>query len=160
MMLLVAFKNCDTGIPVHFCPDGSVFNLRRLQAHTKTLSAVTRELLYADDCALLAHTLSYAQQLFDRFREAACRFNARYLADVKNFGVGILSCHLTWAIHHKHLMWNWSSLATCQRYKTHISSSLCSHPCIKQFRLQKKSNPHVGQKITVRGNTLNRCISS
>jgi len=29
-MLLVAFKNCHTGIPVHFRPDGSVFNLRRL----------------------------------------------------------------------------------------------------------------------------------
>jgi len=60
-------------VPVHFRPDESVSNLRRLQAHTKTLSAVIRELLYADDCAL-AHTLSDAQQLFDRFREAACRF--------------------------------------------------------------------------------------
>ena len=74
MMLLVAFKNCDTGIPVQFRPDGSVFNLRRLQAHTKILSAVIRDLLYADDCALVAHSLNDAQHLFDRFREAASRF--------------------------------------------------------------------------------------
>jgi len=73
-MLLVAFKNCDTGIPAQFRPDGSVFNLRRLQARTKTLSAVIRDLLYADDCALVAHSLNGAQQLFDRFREAASRF--------------------------------------------------------------------------------------
>ena len=72
MMLLVAFKNCDTGIPVQCRPDGSV--LRRLHARTKSLSAVIRDLLYADDCALVAHSLNGAQQLFDRFREAASRF--------------------------------------------------------------------------------------
>lgn len=67
IMLLVAFKNRDTGMPVQFRPDGSVFNLCRLQARTKTLSAVIRDLLYADDCALVAHLLNDVQQLFDRF---------------------------------------------------------------------------------------------
>ena len=36
MMLLVAFKDCDLGVPMQFRTDGSVFNLRRLQARTKT----------------------------------------------------------------------------------------------------------------------------
>jgi len=67
IMLLVAFKNRDTGMPVQFRPDGSVFNLCRLQARTKTLSAVIRDLLYADDCAIVAHLLNDVQQLFDRF---------------------------------------------------------------------------------------------
>jgi len=58
MMLFVAFKNCDTGIPVEFHPDGSVFNLCRLKAHTKTLSAVIRDLLYADDCLCTTSTLT------------------------------------------------------------------------------------------------------
>jgi len=56
IMLLVAFKDCDAGIPIRFRTDGSVFNLRRLQARTKTFAAVVRYLLYADDCALMAHT--------------------------------------------------------------------------------------------------------
>ena len=74
MMLLVAFKDCDLGIPVRFRTDGNVFNLRRLQARTKTFIAVFRELLYADDCALLAHSEAEAQQLFNRFCTAATRF--------------------------------------------------------------------------------------
>ena len=35
MMLLVAFQNCNIGVPMQFRSDGSVFNLRRLQAQTK-----------------------------------------------------------------------------------------------------------------------------
>ena len=35
MMLLVAFWNCNIGVPIQFRTDGSVFNLRRLQAQTK-----------------------------------------------------------------------------------------------------------------------------
>jgi len=73
MMLSVAFRNSDIGIPIHSWADGSVFNLRQLQARTKTVPSLVRDLLYADDCALLAHTLHDAQ-LFDRFRIIAIRF--------------------------------------------------------------------------------------
>ena len=74
-MLLVAFKDCDLGIPVRFRLDGNVFNLRRLQARTKPLTTVIRDLLYADDCAraLLAHSEADVQQLFNRFCTAAIR---------------------------------------------------------------------------------------
>jgi len=43
MMLLVAFKDCDSGIPVRFRADGNVFNLCRLQARTKTFVAMIRD---------------------------------------------------------------------------------------------------------------------
>jgi len=49
------------------------FNLRRLQAKTKVQCQVVRELLYADDCALLAHTEKETQELFNRFSGAARR---------------------------------------------------------------------------------------
>jgi len=62
LMPLVAFQNCDIGIPVQFRTDRSVFNLRRLQA------AVVRDRHYADDCALTAHTQADARHLFNRFR--------------------------------------------------------------------------------------------
>ena len=74
MMLLGAFKDCDLGVSMQFRTDGSVFNLRRLQARTRVFSVILRDLLYADDCVLLAHTESVAQQLFDRFSNAARRF--------------------------------------------------------------------------------------
>ena len=74
MMLLIAFKDCELGIPVRFRSDGSVLNLRRLQARTKTSAAVIRDLLYTDECAFLAHSDADAQQLFDRFYTAASRF--------------------------------------------------------------------------------------
>jgi len=75
MMLLVDFKDCDLGAPIQSRADGSVFNLQRLQVRTKTIPALVRYLLYTDDCALLAHTLHDAQQLFDRFRTTTVREN-------------------------------------------------------------------------------------
>ena len=74
MMLFVAFRNCDIGIPIQFRTDGDVFNLRRLQAKSKVHSAIIRELLFADDCALMAHTLSDLQTLMNKFADAANRF--------------------------------------------------------------------------------------
>ena len=43
-------------VAIQFRLDGSLFNLRRLQAHTKTVTKHILELQYADDCALVAHT--------------------------------------------------------------------------------------------------------
>jgi len=74
MMLLIAFKDCELGVQVRFRTEGNVFNLRELQARTKTFAAVMRDLLYTDDCALLAHSEADAQHLFDRFYMAASRF--------------------------------------------------------------------------------------
>ena len=77
MMLMLAFKDFDIGVPIQFQTDGSVFNLRRLQARTKVFSSVIQDSLFADDCALVAHNQDSAQQLFDRFAKAAHRFGLR-----------------------------------------------------------------------------------
>ena len=74
MLLHVAFHNCTVGIPLTFRTDRNLFNLRKLQSQIKTTLAIIRELLFADDCALAAHTLQEAQMLLDRFVAACSRF--------------------------------------------------------------------------------------
>ncbi|XP_019618612.1 PREDICTED: peroxisomal bifunctional enzyme-like [Branchiostoma belcheri] len=56
MMLQEAKDDLTENIYIRFRTDGSVFDLRRLLAHTKTLEELILDLLFADDCALLAHT--------------------------------------------------------------------------------------------------------
>lgn len=65
MMLQQVTEDLDDtdGVYFRFCLDGSVFNLRRLQAHTKTMEKLIRELLFADDAALLAHTEAAMQRI-------------------------------------------------------------------------------------------------
>ena len=52
----------------------AVFNIRRLLARTKTIEELTTELLFADDCALLAHTEEALQHIVNRFSDAAKNF--------------------------------------------------------------------------------------
>ena len=56
MMLREAKEDLNERIYINFTTDGSIFNLRRLLARTKTLEVVILDLLFADDRNLLAHT--------------------------------------------------------------------------------------------------------
>ena len=49
-----AFHDSDPGIDIRYRTDGKLFNLRRLQAKTKTHVDRLREFLFADDCPLNA----------------------------------------------------------------------------------------------------------
>ena len=54
-VLRQAAGNMDEGVYVRFRYDGSIFDLRRLSAKTKTLNSLIQEALFADDCALMVH---------------------------------------------------------------------------------------------------------
>ena len=54
-MLRQAKEDLPDDIYILFRTGGSLFNLRRLLARTKTIEELIIELLFADDCALLAH---------------------------------------------------------------------------------------------------------
>ena len=58
MMLQQAKDNLDNedGVYVGYHMDGSLYNLRRLQGHTKMQERLIRDLLFVDDAALVAHT--------------------------------------------------------------------------------------------------------
>ena len=64
----------DNAVYIRYRLEGSLFNLRRLQAHTKTLEQLFRDLLFADDAALVAQTESALQRLTSCFAKAAQLF--------------------------------------------------------------------------------------
>ena len=54
--------------------DGNILNLRRFNAKTKVSNILIRDLLFADDCALVAHTIEVIQFIMDCFSNTARHF--------------------------------------------------------------------------------------
>lgn len=73
-MLSHAVRDLEKGVYIRYRLDGSLFDLRRLTAKTKSLQALLQEVLFADDCALVAHAESDLQMMLDRFSEASKLF--------------------------------------------------------------------------------------
>lgn len=71
-VLHYAFNDCPRGVYLHTRSDGKLFNLARLKAKTRVRSVLIRELLFADDAALVTHNEQDLQTLIDRF-SLACR---------------------------------------------------------------------------------------
>jgi len=68
MLIRDAFHETDdAGIYLKYRTDGGMFNLRRLRAKIKVARTLIRELLFADDCAIMAHTIELIQKLMDCF---------------------------------------------------------------------------------------------
>ena len=74
VVLLIAFKTNENGIYIRYRSSGKLFNLRRFAANTKVLSALLRDLLYADDCDLVTHTEQEMQDLLDCFSKTCSAF--------------------------------------------------------------------------------------
>ena len=58
-------------VDIRYRLDGSLFNLRRQQAHTNTYEQLIKDLLFADDAALVAHTERALQRITSCFAECA-----------------------------------------------------------------------------------------
>ena len=67
-------RDLDLSIYNRYRLDGSLFDLRRLTAKTKTLERLLLLALFADDCALMAHNVHHLQVIVDVFSEAAKHF--------------------------------------------------------------------------------------
>ena len=74
LLLSYAFDSSSDGIYVHARSDGKLFNLARLRAKTKVTEVYVREMLFADDAALTAHSGEALQRLVDRFAHAYREF--------------------------------------------------------------------------------------
>ena len=68
-MLTVAFQDCDNGIPIRYCFDGKIFNLRRLRAKSKVQTEVLDEFLF-DDMAKGAPTEEKMQKGEDQVSDS------------------------------------------------------------------------------------------
>ena len=62
------------GTYVGYHMDGGLFNLRHLQAHTMIQERLIRNLLFADDAALVAHTEKALQRITSCFADASQMF--------------------------------------------------------------------------------------
>ena len=71
IMFRKAKDGLQDGIYIRFRTDGSLFNLRRLLARTKTIEELITELLFFDDRALLTHKKEALQHSVNRFSIAA-----------------------------------------------------------------------------------------
>ena len=71
----------DEGVYVRYRLDGSLFNLRRLQAHTKTQERMILDLLFADDAALVAHTERALQRITSCFADTSRLFGLEVSLD-------------------------------------------------------------------------------
>jgi hypothetical protein len=75
MLLQYAFKDCNEGVFLRTRSDGKLFNIARLRAKTKVSRVLIREMLFADDAALVSHTEAGLQQLVDLFSHACKQFS-------------------------------------------------------------------------------------
>ena len=73
-MLSDAYKETDVGIDIIYRTDGSIFNLKRLQAKTKISHDTANDFLFADDCALNSVSEADMQNNVDKFAKACSNF--------------------------------------------------------------------------------------
>ena len=76
LLLSYAFDSSSDGIYLHTRSDGKLFNLARLRAKKKVTDVYVyvREMLFADDAALTAHSGEALQRLVNRFAHACREF--------------------------------------------------------------------------------------
>ena len=76
-LLRSAFEHCPGGVLVNTRADGSIFNIARLKAKTKVEQEMMKELLFADDAAIVAHDEATLQALVDSMSAACDRFQLK-----------------------------------------------------------------------------------
>ena len=74
LLLKHAFKSSTDGVYLHSRSDSHLFNIVRLRAKSKRRTGNIRDLLFADDAALVSHSEEGLQRLLDRFSNSCDLF--------------------------------------------------------------------------------------
>ena len=77
IVFLVAYYENSDGIYMRYRTSGSVFSVRRLLSQRKVSSSLVRELLYADDCDIVAHSEDELQCFMNHFVSACNSFGLK-----------------------------------------------------------------------------------
>ena len=74
-MFEVAVSEIQKGVYIQTRKEALLFNVARFKSKSKSVSNLVKNLLFADDNALVAHTLNDIQVFVDRFATAAKQFS-------------------------------------------------------------------------------------
>ena len=76
-MLEEAFRDTEEGVYIQSRQGADLFNVAHFRAKTKSTLIRTRELLYADDSAIIAHSAEEIQRLINAFSDASRKFGLK-----------------------------------------------------------------------------------
>ena len=76
-MLDEAFLDMGDGVYIQSRQSADLFNVAYFSAKTKTIQILTRELLFTDGNALVAHSAEELQTLVDAFSDASMKFGLK-----------------------------------------------------------------------------------
>ena len=80
-MLDDAFRDMGDGVYIQSRQSADLFNVVHFRAKTKTIRILMRELLFADDSALVAHSAEEMQNIVDAFSNASKKFGLKIQED-------------------------------------------------------------------------------
>ena len=72
-----AFRDLGGGVYIQSRQNADLFNVAHFRAKTKTIRILMRELLFADDSTLVAHSAEEMQKIVDAFSEASTKFGLK-----------------------------------------------------------------------------------
>ena len=76
-MLDEAFRDMGDGVYIQSRQSADLFKAAHFRAKTKTTRILMRELLFADDSALVAHSTEEMQKIVDAFSDASKKFGLK-----------------------------------------------------------------------------------
>ena len=86
-MLEMAFKDTSEGVYIQTRKEADLFNVAQLKAKSKTSTKVVREMLFADESALAAHS-AYAEDMkssLEKFARTADQFSLKINSEKTEF---------------------------------------------------------------------------
>ena len=124
-MLDESFRDMGDGVYIQSRQSADLFNVAHFRAKTKTTRMLTRELLFADNSALVAHSAEDMQKLEDVFSDASTNFGLKI--NIKKTEV-LYQPNYT-SIREEHIMVNGNKPNSVLEF-TYLGSTISSHGCI------------------------------
>ena len=124
-MLDEAFRDMGGGIYIQSRQSADLFNVAHFRAKTKTIRIRMRELLFADDSALVAHCAEKIHKIVDAFSDGSKKFGLK--ANIKK--IEVLYQPNSTRTQEEDIMVDGNKLNSVMEF-TYLGSSISSNGCI------------------------------